>query len=82
MGHELLDLRHHPWRAAATTSVAAGLALKAPDLLIGDPDLLAAAVEAVTVYASFAALGGLLGLRGSRPSDMRERDRAVIAAAI
>jgi len=75
-----LDLRHHPWRAAATTSVAAGLALKAPDLLIGDPDFLAAAVEAVTVYGCFAALGGLLGLRVSRPRDMREPDRAVIAA--
>jgi len=75
-----LDLRHHPWRAAATTSVAAGLALKAPDLLIGDPDFLAAALEAVTVYGCFAALGGLLGLRGSRPRDMREPDRAAIAA--
>lgn len=75
-----LDLRHHPWRAAATTSVAAGLALKAPDLLARDPDFFAAAVEAVTVYLCFAALGGLLGLRGSRPRDMRDRDRAVIAA--
>ncbi len=75
-----LDLRHHPWRAAATTSVAAGLALKAPDLLTGDPDFLAAAVEAVTVYACYTALGGLLGLRGSRPCDVRDRDRAVIAA--
>jgi hypothetical protein len=68
-----LDLRHHPWRAAATTSVAAGLALKAPDLLTGDPDFLDAAIEAVAVYACFAALGGLLGLRGERPRDMRER---------
>jgi HAAS len=75
-----LDLCHHPWRAAATTSVAAGLALKAPDLLIGDPDFFAAAVEAVTVYVCFAALGGPLGLRGSRPRDMSNRDRAVIAA--
>jgi len=77
-----LDLRHHPWRAAATTSVTAGLALKAPDLLIGDPDFLAAAVEAVTVYACFAAFGGLLGLRDSRPRAMRDRDRAVTAAII
>jgi hypothetical protein len=74
-----LDLRHHPWRAAATTSVAAGLALKAPDLFVGDPDFLASAVEAVMVYVSFAALGGLLGLRGSRPRGLRDRDRAVIA---
>lgn len=73
-----LDLRHHPWRAAATTSVAAGLALKAPDLLIGDPDFIASAVEALTVYACFAALGGLLGLRDQR--GLRDRDRAVIAA--
>jgi hypothetical protein len=68
-----LDLRRHPWRAAATTSVAAGLALTAPDLLVGDPDFLAAAIEALAVYACFAALGGLLGLRGERPSDMRTR---------
>jgi hypothetical protein len=77
-----LDLRRHPWRAAATTSVAAGLALTAPDLLRGDPDFLAAAVEAVTVYAGFAALGGLLGLRGQHPRDMRDRDRTVVAATI
>ncbi len=70
-----LDLRHHPWRAAATTSVAAGLALTAPDLLIGDPDFLATAVEAVAVFGCFAALGGVLGLRAERP-----RDRAEIAA--
>jgi hypothetical protein len=68
-----LDLRHHPWRAAATTSVAAGLTLKAPDLLIGDPDFLAAAVEAVAVYTCFAVLGGLLGLRGERQRDVRNR---------
>lgn len=77
-----LDLRRHPWRAAATMSIAAGLALQAPDLLIGDPDFLAAAVEAVTVYACFTSLGCLLGLRGKRPRDTRDRDRAVIAATI
>jgi hypothetical protein len=77
-----LDLRHHPWRVGATTSVAAGLALTAPDLLAGDPDFLAAAVEAVTVYACFAAFGGLLGLRGTRPRDMRDRDRTAFAATI
>lgn len=68
-----LDLRHHPWRAAAVMSVAAGLALKAPDLLIGDPDFLDAAVETVAVYICFTALGGLLGLRGERPQDVRNR---------
>ncbi|MCR6493621.1 hypothetical protein [Cellulomonas sp. P24] len=60
-----LDLRHHPWRAAASASVAAGLALKIPDLLIGDPDILASAIEAAAVYTSFAALGGWLGLRAT-----------------
>lgn len=59
-----LDLRRHPWRAAACMSVAAGLALTAPDLLIGDPDFPAAAIEAVAVYVCFATLGALLGLRG------------------
>lgn len=68
-----LDLRHHPWRAAATASVAAGLALKAPDLLAGDPDFLDAAVEAVAVYLCFAALGGMLGLREERTRDLRNR---------
>jgi len=66
-----LDLRHHPWRAAASTSVAAGLVLTAPDLLRGDPDFLAAAVQAVVVYLCFATLGRPLGLRGKRPPDMR-----------
>lgn len=61
-----LDLRHHPWRAAVTASVAAGLALKAPDLLRGDPDFLDAAVEAVAVFACFAVLGALLGLRAEQ----------------
>jgi hypothetical protein len=71
-----LDLRHHPWRTATTVSVAAGLALKAPDLLLqGDPDLLAAAVEAAAVFISFTALGGLLGLRGGRPHTEVEPDR-------
>jgi hypothetical protein len=68
-----LDLRHHPWRAAVTMSLAAGLALKTPDLLTGDPDFLDAAVEAVAVYVCFTALGGLLGLRGERARDMRNR---------
>lgn len=68
-----LDLRHHPWQAAATASVAAGVVLTAPDLLVGDPDFIAAAAEAVAVYACFAALGGLLGLRRVRPRDMRNR---------
>jgi hypothetical protein len=68
-----LDLRHHPWRAAATASIAAGLALKAPDLLAGGPDLLDAAFEAAAAYACFAVLGGLLGLRGARPRDARSR---------
>lgn len=67
-----LDLRHHPWRAAATASVAAGLVLKAPDLLRGDPDFLDAAVEAVTVFACFAVLGALLGLRAEHRRGTRD----------
>ncbi|GAA1998442.1 permease prefix domain 1-containing protein [Catenulispora subtropica] len=58
-----LELRRHPWRAAATVSVAAGVALKLPDLLLGDVDLPAAAVEAVAAYIGFVLFGGLLGLR-------------------
>ena len=71
-----LDLRRHPWRAAVTASAAAGLALKAPDLLLGDPDLIDAAIEAAAVYACFAAFGGLLGLRDGRPADASKAERA------
>ncbi|MCO5998004.1 permease prefix domain 1-containing protein [Actinoallomurus rhizosphaericola] len=71
-----LDLRHHPWRAAATVSVAAGIGLKTPDLLIGDLDPIAAVIEAATVYTCFAALGGLLGLRGGRAGDESEPEHA------
>jgi hypothetical protein len=70
-----IDLRRHPWRTAVTVSIASGLALKAPDLLIGDPDLIAAGMEAVAVFLSFTALGGLLGLRGSRSPATPEPDR-------
>lgn len=80
-----LDLRHHPWRAGATVSVAAGLALKAPDLLKGDPDFLDAAVEAAMVFACFAVLGALLGLRAQHrhaPRDLsgHVEDHVEIAA--
>ncbi|MEV0407328.1 permease prefix domain 1-containing protein [Actinoallomurus sp. NPDC050550] len=71
-----LDLRRHPWRAAATASVAAGLVLKAPDLLVGDPDLIDAALEAVAVFVCFTAFGGLLGLRNGRPAGAPEPERA------
>lgn len=63
-----LDLRRHPWRTALTVSLAAGLGLKAPDLILqGDPEFYDAAAEMVAVFVSFTALGGLLGLRGGRP---------------
>lgn len=66
------DLRRHPWRAAATASVAAGFAMKTPDLLVGDPDLLGAAIETAAAFTGFAALGGLLGLRGHGPAPSAE----------
>lgn len=58
-----LELRRHPWRAAVTISVAAGVALKTPDLLVGDLDLPAAALEAVAAFTGYVLFGGLLGLR-------------------
>ncbi|NUR57357.1 MAG: hypothetical protein HOV87_01385 [Catenulispora sp.] len=68
-----LELRRHPWRAAATVCAAAGVALKLPDLLIGDLDLPAAAFEAVAAFTGFALFGGLLGLRsGARGPERRE----------
>ena len=58
------ELRRHPWRTAFTVSLAAGVALKAPDLVLkGEVDLLAAAIEAVAVFVCYSLLGGLLGLR-------------------
>ena len=58
------QLRRHPWRTALTVSVAAGIALKAPDLLLkGEVDVLAAGVEAAAVFVAYVLLGGLLGLR-------------------
>ena len=59
-----LEPRRHPWRAAVTASIAAGIALKLPDLVLkGDVDLPAAAVEAVAAFTGYVLLGGLLGLR-------------------
>jgi hypothetical protein len=57
------ELRRHPWRAAATISLAAGVALKLPDLLIGDIDVPAAALEAASAFTGYVLFGGLLGLR-------------------
>lgn len=75
-----LDLRGHPWRAAATVSLAAGLAGKAPDLLAGDPDLIGAAIESIAVFICFTALGGLLGLRGGGPRNKPEPERMELLA--
>ena len=58
------ELRRHPWRTACTVSLAAGIALKAPDLLLkGEVDLPAALIEAAAVFVAYRLLGGLLGLR-------------------
>ena len=59
-----LEMRRHPWRSAVTISVAAGVALKAPDLLKGDLDVPAAGIEAVAAFAGYCLFSGLLGLRG------------------
>jgi hypothetical protein len=61
-----LDPRQHPWRSATTVAALSGFGLKAPDLMLGDPDLAGVAVQTVAVYVSFVLLGGLLGLRGRR----------------
>lgn len=58
-----VEMRRHPWRSAVAISVAAGLALKAPDLLKGDVDVPAAAVEAVAAFVGYCLFGTLLGLR-------------------
>ncbi|MFD0630710.1 hypothetical protein ACFQ9X_02655 [Catenulispora yoronensis] len=58
-----LELRRHPWRAAAVISFAAGFTLKLPDQLTGDFDFPAVAIEAVAAFTGFAVFGGLLGLR-------------------
>ncbi|MEY9887336.1 hypothetical protein ABIA31_000965 [Catenulispora sp. MAP5-51] len=61
-----LEMRRHPWRSAVTISVAAGVALKAPDLLKGDVDVPAAVIEAVAAFAGYCLFSTLLGLRGLR----------------
>jgi hypothetical protein len=71
-----LELRRHPWRAATTLSLGAGVALKLPDLFLGDVDLPAVAFEALAAFIGFALFGGLLGLRppvrGPEPRESRE----------
>ncbi|MEY9861310.1 hypothetical protein ABH935_006950 [Catenulispora sp. GAS73] len=64
-----LEMRRHPWRSAVTLSVAAGVALKAPDLLKGDLDVRAAAIEAVAAFFGYCLFSGLLGLRTRTPRD-------------
>jgi len=59
-----VEMRRHPWRSAVAISVAAGVALKAPDLLKGDVDVPAAAVEAAAAFVGYCLFGRLLGLRG------------------
>jgi hypothetical protein len=69
-GISWFQLRRHPWRAALSLSIAAGVALKMPDLLIkGEVDLPAAGIEAAAVFLSYCLLGGLLGLRAPRPAE-------------
>jgi hypothetical protein len=62
-----LELRRHPWRSAMAVSVGAGIAAKAPDLLKGDVDYPAAAIEAVAVFVGYCLFSGLLGLRTRKP---------------
>jgi len=60
-----VEMRRHPWRAAVTISVAAGVVLKMPDLVFkGDVDLPAVGVEAVAAFVGYCLFSGLLGLRG------------------
>lgn len=64
-----LEMRRHPWRSALTLSVAAGIALKTPDLLKGDIDYPAAAIETVAAFVGYCLFSGLLGLRTREPFD-------------
>lgn len=70
-----VDFRNHPWHAAATASVMAGVFPGIPAVIAGQLDLLPAIVRATAVFACYAGLGGLLGLRGSaRPNADHEPD--------
>ncbi|MEZ0107358.1 hypothetical protein ABH920_001349 [Catenulispora sp. EB89] len=64
-----LEMRRHPWRSAVTLSVAAGVALKAPDLVKGDLDVPAAAIETAAAFLGYCLFSGLLGLRTRTPRD-------------
>jgi hypothetical protein len=76
-----LEMRRHPWRSAMVVSAAAGVALKAPDLLKGDLDYPAAAIEAAAAFAGYCLFGALLGLRTRKPFGARGVERLEVAEA-
>ena len=58
-----LDLRGHPWRFCATLSACFFVAICAVGVVHGEPSPAVGVVEALAIFAGFAAFGRLLGLR-------------------
>ncbi len=58
-----LDLRAHPWRFCASLSAFFFLAIVAVGVVHGEPSPAVGVVEALAIFAGFAAFGRLLGLR-------------------
>ena len=58
-----LDLRGHPWRFCATLATGFFLAIVVAGFVHGEPSPAVGVVEALGIFAGFAALGRLLGLR-------------------
>lgn len=58
-----LDLRRHPWRVCAALATFVFLAVAVAGFVRGAPSPAVGVVEALGIFAGFAAFGRLLGLR-------------------
>ena len=62
-GSPWLDLRRHPWRFCASLSACFFVAICAVGVVHGEPSPAVGVIEALAIFAGFAAFGRLFGLR-------------------